>query len=522
MKYGDSFDENVDLVGLGVANAAAGITGTFVVNGSPTKTEMVDSAGGRSQVSQLTAGVIVAVVLLFLTGPLAYMPNAVLAVGRLPHRPAAGRLPRDGRHRPPPPGRVRRRPRSPRRRSWSSGWSRGSSWRWRSRSSSTSTTAIARTTRCSPLTPDGTPGPSPLAERAEAAPGLAIYRFGASLYYANGSRFTEEIMDVVEGADPPLRWLGVSGSSIGDIDYSGADTIRQVKEELARTGVTFAICDLNPKVRGQLDAYGLTETDRRRPDLRHRRSTCWRPTAPRRGLPIRTPRPPPGRRRRKAERGHVAVAIARRAPAGRRRGPGPGAAGGPRGLAAGARPAGPGRAPRGAGRHPGAGPRADPLRADGGLAVHVLPGSRAADGGRPRDDAGQRHRSSSSAATPTSRTSASSRRRSATSSSTSTTSTRRSTDRSSGTSSASPRASSSPAAPAASPITPAATPSTAPSGRTASAWRSTPAMRAIDVYYARVDVAGILAYVDKRARPFLAADGRRPLTITTRSTSSRS
>ncbi len=79
MKYGDSFDENVDLVGLGMANIGAGITGTFVVNGSPTKTEMVDSGGGRSQVSQLTAGAVVALVLLFLTGPLAYMPNAVLA-----------------------------------------------------------------------------------------------------------------------------------------------------------------------------------------------------------------------------------------------------------------------------------------------------------------------------------------------------------------------------------------------------------------------------------------------------------
>ena len=79
MRYGDRFDENVDLIGLGVANAAAGITGTFVVNGSPTKTEMVDSAGGRSQISQLTAGAIVVAVLLFLTGPLAYMPNAVLA-----------------------------------------------------------------------------------------------------------------------------------------------------------------------------------------------------------------------------------------------------------------------------------------------------------------------------------------------------------------------------------------------------------------------------------------------------------
>ena len=70
MKYGDSFEENVDLVGLGLASLGAGISGTFPVNGSPTKTEMVDSAGGRSQISQLTAGAIVVVVLLFLTGPL--------------------------------------------------------------------------------------------------------------------------------------------------------------------------------------------------------------------------------------------------------------------------------------------------------------------------------------------------------------------------------------------------------------------------------------------------------------------
>ena len=78
-KYNDPFDENVDLVGLGAANIAAGLSGTFLVNGSPTKTQMVDGAGGRSQVAQLTTGVIVAIVLLFLTAPLQYMPNAVLA-----------------------------------------------------------------------------------------------------------------------------------------------------------------------------------------------------------------------------------------------------------------------------------------------------------------------------------------------------------------------------------------------------------------------------------------------------------
>jgi SulP family sulfate permease len=40
---------------------------------------MVASGGGRSQISQLTTSVIVLLVLLFLTGPLAYLPTAVLS-----------------------------------------------------------------------------------------------------------------------------------------------------------------------------------------------------------------------------------------------------------------------------------------------------------------------------------------------------------------------------------------------------------------------------------------------------------
>lgn len=54
--YDETVSEDLDLVGLAGANLSAGFTGTFVVNGSPTKTQMVDGAGGRSQLSQLTAG----------------------------------------------------------------------------------------------------------------------------------------------------------------------------------------------------------------------------------------------------------------------------------------------------------------------------------------------------------------------------------------------------------------------------------------------------------------------------------
>ncbi|MGH9597599.1 MAG: SulP family inorganic anion transporter, partial [Edaphobacter sp.] len=71
-------DEDQDLVGLAAANAAAAFSGTFVVNGSPTQTAMLEGAGSRSQLSQVATAVVVALVLLFLTKPVQYLPQCVL------------------------------------------------------------------------------------------------------------------------------------------------------------------------------------------------------------------------------------------------------------------------------------------------------------------------------------------------------------------------------------------------------------------------------------------------------------
>lgn len=67
------------MVGLALANLGAAFSGSFVVNGSPTKTQMVASAGGSSQLAQLVTGAVVVLVLLALTGPLSYMPQVVLS-----------------------------------------------------------------------------------------------------------------------------------------------------------------------------------------------------------------------------------------------------------------------------------------------------------------------------------------------------------------------------------------------------------------------------------------------------------
>jgi len=79
IKFADTFDEDADLIGLSLVNIAAGITGTFVVNGSSTKTEEVRRAGGRTQFTQLVAVAVTAVFLFFLTKPFAYLPTAVLS-----------------------------------------------------------------------------------------------------------------------------------------------------------------------------------------------------------------------------------------------------------------------------------------------------------------------------------------------------------------------------------------------------------------------------------------------------------
>src|ERR1700683_89691 len=53
MRYHESVDEDADILGLSAANIAAGMSGTFVVNGSPTQTAMADHVGARSQIAQL-------------------------------------------------------------------------------------------------------------------------------------------------------------------------------------------------------------------------------------------------------------------------------------------------------------------------------------------------------------------------------------------------------------------------------------------------------------------------------------
>jgi high affinity sulfate transporter 1 len=72
-------EPNRELLGLGAANMAAGLTSGMVVNGSLSKTAVNGGAGARSQVSGLVVAAMTIVTLLFFTGLFEQLPEATLA-----------------------------------------------------------------------------------------------------------------------------------------------------------------------------------------------------------------------------------------------------------------------------------------------------------------------------------------------------------------------------------------------------------------------------------------------------------
>ena len=254
-RYHEKLDETQDLTALGLANIGAGLTGTFVVNGSPTKTEMVDSAGGRSQLSLLAAALIALVTLLFLTRPLSYLPQAVLSavVFLIGLKLIDIRGMRD----------IYKRRRSE---FWVAlvtaavvvafGVEQGIIF--------AILFSLVVHTRHGYRPKDlllvreasGRWHAKALNSGAQVLPGLLIYRFGHSMYYANAERMKEEVLDLAEQADPPLKWLCIDLSAVDDVDYTAAATLQEINETLGARSVTLVFAedvdDISAKIRQQL------------------------------------------------------------------------------------------------------------------------------------------------------------------------------------------------------------------------------------------------------------------------------
>jgi len=258
MKHGDKVDVNRDIVGLSGASFAAGLSGTFVVNGSPTKTQILDGQGGRTQVANITMSAVALLFTLYFTSVLTNMPKAVLAgivflIG-VDLIDIAG---------------LRR-----------------ISTRRRSEFVIAVVTAVVvcavgveqgivlaivvsiidiirRQYRPKDfvlgLNAAGEPTYTTASPGAQSEPGLVIFRYDAQLFYANANSFVDDIQLIVEGAPDPVRWLVLDASTLDDIDYSAGLSLGGLLDYLGARNVTFALARADTSVVDTLTRYGLTE-----------------------------------------------------------------------------------------------------------------------------------------------------------------------------------------------------------------------------------------------------------------------
>jgi MFS superfamily sulfate permease-like transporter len=251
-------DVDREFIALGACNVAASLSQGFAVTGADSRTAVSDVMGGKSQLTGLVAAATIALVLLFFTEPLQYLPGSALGAVLI----SAGLGLFD----------------------------------WRAlvrfyriqegeflvcvaamfgvvtlgalpgialsialamlvlliRSSRPADAVLGRVA--------GLPGFHDL-ERHEGAakvPGLVLYRFTASLIFYNASYFRRRVL-AVAAADPGASWLIVDGGPIAHLDSTGADTLVSLAADLSRRGVGLAVGGVLPQVQRMLVRSGALE-----------------------------------------------------------------------------------------------------------------------------------------------------------------------------------------------------------------------------------------------------------------------
>jgi len=258
LRFHDPINDNADILGLCAANAVAGLSGTFTVNGSPTQTAMAVRAGARSQLAQVTFAGVTMLVLLFLTGPLQYLPRCVLAsivftvaLGMIDLRA----LRAIWRESPGEYGLALITAAAV----VGIGVEQGiflaialSLFR-HVRHSYEPHTMILRHDPHSGLLE-----PFDVQAGQETAPGLVVYRFCADLFYANSARFRRDVRLLVDHAPTPVACLVIDASAITDIDFSAASDLRDLFTTLRQDGTHVIFGRVSPYLRADMDRHRIT------------------------------------------------------------------------------------------------------------------------------------------------------------------------------------------------------------------------------------------------------------------------
>jgi len=250
-------DPNQEMVGLGVANLAAGFFQGFPISSSSSRTPVAEAAGARTQLTGVVGALTVALLLVVAPDLLQNLPTSALAAVVIAS--AIGLFEVTD---------LRRIYRIQRWEFWLSivctvgvavlGAIPGIGlaiviavieflWDgWRPYSA-----VLGRA--------EGVKGYHDIKRYPDARliPGLVLFRWDAPLFFANAELFHDRVLDAVATSPTPVRWLVVAAEPVTSIDVTSADMLAELDEALHDAGIELCFAEMKDPVKDKLKRFGL-------------------------------------------------------------------------------------------------------------------------------------------------------------------------------------------------------------------------------------------------------------------------
>jgi len=95
--------------------------------------------------------------------------------------------------------------------------------------------------------------------QAETIPGLVVYRYDAPLFFANAQDFRRRALAAVGRCQGQARWFVLNAEANVEVDYTALEAVEDVRAELARRGIVFALARVKQDLLDDLQAFGLAQ-----------------------------------------------------------------------------------------------------------------------------------------------------------------------------------------------------------------------------------------------------------------------
>ena len=92
---------------------------------------------------------------------------------------------------------------------------------------------------------------------ARLVPGLVLFRWDAPLFFANAELFHDRVLDALATSPTPVHWLVVTAEPVTSVDITSADMLDELDQTLRAAGIELCFAEMKDPVKDKLKRFGL-------------------------------------------------------------------------------------------------------------------------------------------------------------------------------------------------------------------------------------------------------------------------